>query len=115
MTPEYKIRKASNNDYYFVLTGEDGREILASEMFLKKEAVGGGIDAVRMLSADDGKYVRKTSNTGRPYFVLTGADNQPVATGEFYPSKQAMEKGINTVKRIAPQAAVVDETDAPAA
>ena len=96
MSPAYKI-------------GEDGKEILASEMYFKKEEVQADIEMMRRCSAEDKKYIRKESNTGKPYFVLIGEDEEPIGTGEFYPSQKAMEKGIRSVKKIGPSAPIIDE------
>jgi uncharacterized protein YegP (UPF0339 family) len=110
MSAAYKIHLASDHEFYFVLSAENGEVIMESEMYLKKESALQGIEAVRKMSAVDERFIRKTSNSGKPYFVLTAANNEPIGTGEMYSSKEAMEKGIAAVKRCGPAAEVVDET-----
>jgi uncharacterized protein YegP (UPF0339 family) len=111
MSAAYKIHRASNNQYYFVLSADNGEVILESEMYMKKESVLEGIEATRKMCAADEQFIRKTSNSGKPYFVLTAANHEPIGTGEMYSSKKAMEKGIESVKQCGPIAEVVDETD----
>ena len=54
-----------------------------------------------------GKFVIKTSETGC-HFVLK-ADNGVIATSQHYQSKESCKKGIESVKRNAPGAEVVEE------
>lgn len=109
MSSAYKIRRASNNRLYFVLE-VDNKEILASEMYMKMESLNEGVISVRENSAKDERYIRKTSNTDKPYFVLMAVAKEPIGTGEFYSSQEAMEKGIESIKQNGPTAPVIDET-----
>jgi uncharacterized protein YegP (UPF0339 family) len=110
MSSAFKIHKASNGQYYFVLEAENGEIVLESEMYMKKDSAVEGIESVRKNSAISDRFIRKTSNSGKPYFVLTAANNEPIGTGEMYSSKAAMEKGIESVVRNGPVAEVIDQT-----
>jgi uncharacterized protein YegP (UPF0339 family) len=110
MASAYKIHRASNNNLYFVLEDEKGKILLSSEMYMRMEALLEGIELVRANSGKDEKYIRKTENSGKPYFVLSAANTEPIGTGELYSSRKAMEKGIESVKRNAPAAPVIDES-----
>lgn len=61
-----------------------------------------------------GKFVVKKGTTGRFRFVLLAGNSQVIATSEAYQSKAACLNGIRSVKRFAPDAAVEDQTAAPA-
>jgi uncharacterized protein YegP (UPF0339 family) len=110
MASAYKIRRASNNQFYFVLEAENGRTILSSEMYMRMESVMEGINSVRINSVVDERYIRKTENSGKPYFVLTAKNKEPIGTSEIYSSKEAMEKGVESVKQNGPTERVDDES-----
>ena len=44
------------------------------------------------------------------YFVLIAPNGQVIATSETYKSKQSAKDGINSVKRYAPSAMIVDQS-----
>jgi uncharacterized protein YegP (UPF0339 family) len=110
MAPGYTILRATNNQFYFVLEAENGKVILSSEMYARRESVMEGIISVRANSIIDERFIRKTENSGKPYFVLVAANKEPIGTSEMYSSKEAMEKGIDSVKRNGPTAPVMDES-----
>jgi uncharacterized protein YegP (UPF0339 family) len=110
MASAYKIHRASNNELYFVLEAENGKIILSSEMYMKNESVMEGINSVRVNSVINERYIRKTENSGKPYFVLVAGNKEPIGTSESYSSQEAMEKGIESVKKNGPSAPVIDES-----
>ena len=56
-----------------------------------------------------GKFVIKTTNTGVK-FDLKADNGEVIATSEVYSSKQSCKKGIESVKKNAPIAAVENQT-----
>jgi len=56
-----------------------------------------------------GKFVIKTTNTGVK-FDLKADNGEVIATSEVYSSEQACKKGIESVKKNAPIAAVENQT-----
>ncbi len=56
-----------------------------------------------------GKFVIKTTNTGVK-FDLKAGNGEVIATSEVYSSEQACRKGIESVKKNAPIAAVENQT-----
>ncbi len=57
-----------------------------------------------------GKYIVKKSEKGYS-FSLASANNQVIGVSELYSSKAAMEKGIESVRKNAPDANLEDQTD----
>jgi uncharacterized protein len=57
-----------------------------------------------------GKFVLKKGQTGKFHFNLVAGNGQVIATSETYNSKEAAENGIESVRKNAPDAALVDET-----
>jgi uncharacterized protein len=93
-----------------VLELENGKALLSSEMYVSKEALLEGMELIRKNAIIPEQYVRKTENAGKPYFELIAANQEPIGTSELFASREAMEKGIHSVKNNAPRAAVVDES-----
>ena len=66
--------------------------------------------------ARSGKFVIKHGRGGKTHFVLLASNGRVVATSETYESKESCLKGIDAVKRLAADAAVIEEpVKAPAA
>ena len=57
------------------------------------------------------KFVLKKGSTGKFRFNLVATNGQVIATGEVYESKASAVKGIESVKRNAPNAEVDDQSD----
>ena len=55
-----------------------------------------------------GKFVTKTSETGC-HFVLKADNGEVIDTSQHYKSKESCKKGVESVKRNAPDAEVVEE------
>ena len=55
-----------------------------------------------------GKFVIKTSDTGF-HFVLKADNGEVIATSQHYKSKESCKKGIESVRKNAPEAEVVEE------
>ena len=52
----------------------------------------------------------KKSKDGQFYFNLIAPNNEVIATGEMYTTKQSCKNGIDAVKEYAPNAPIVDTT-----
>ena len=59
---------------------------------------------------EDGRYERKEAKNGAPYFNLKAGNGQVIGTSEMYSSEAARDNGIESVKKNAPEAEIVDET-----
>lgn len=55
-----------------------------------------------------GKFVIKTTDKGT-HFVLKADNGEVIATSQVYKSKDSCKKGIDSVKRNAPTAEIVEE------
>jgi uncharacterized protein len=108
MAGKFEIKKSSNGQHYFNLKAGNGEVILTGETYRTKSGAQNGIDSVKTNAATDGRYERKTSTSGQPFFVLKAANGEPLGRSEMYSSASAMENGITSVKTNAPGAQVVD-------
>jgi len=112
MAAKFEIKKASNGQYMFNLKAGNGEVILTSETYKEKSSAEQGIASVKKNAANDARYERKTAKDGSPYFVLIAANHEVIGKSEMYSSASSMEKGIASVKKNGPDAAIVDATAA---
>ncbi|HRH45727.1 MAG TPA: YegP family protein, partial [Pyrinomonadaceae bacterium] len=84
---------------------------LSSEMYESKSACENGIASIQKNAGDAAKYDRRTSSAGDPYFVLKAGNGQEIGRSETYQGgNAAMENGIESVMKNAPEATIVDTT-----
>jgi len=110
MSAKFEIKEAKNGQFVFVLKAANGEPILSSETYKAKASAEKGIESVRKNSQLDSAYDKKVAKNGKPFFVLKAGNNEPIGTSEEYSSESAMEKGIDAVKKAAPDAKVEDLT-----
>lgn len=109
MAGKFVISRRSNGDFQFNLKAGNGQVILASQGYADKSGAKNGIDSVKKNAPDDGKFERKTSSNGKPFFNLLAGNGQVIGSSEMYESEASRETGIESVKKNAPDADVVDE------
>lgn len=110
MAGTFVISTRSNGDIQFNLKAGNGQVILSSQGYADKAGCSNGIASVKKNSQDDGRYERKTSSNGKPYFTLLAGNGQVIGSSELYESQASCEKGIASVKAHAPDARVDDQT-----
>jgi uncharacterized protein YegP (UPF0339 family) len=110
MAGKFEIKKASDGQFLFHLKAGNGEVILSSERYQSKGGAENGIASVKKNAPSDERYDRRTSSSGKPYFVLKAGNHEVIGQSEMYSSTSAMEKGIESVKTNAPTAAVADLT-----
>lgn len=107
---KFLVTKTANGSFHFHLKAANGEIILESEAYSSKAACENGMDSVRKNAPDDANYDRKESAIGKPYFNLKAANHQVIGTSEIYGSVASRDKGIESVKKNAPDATVDDQT-----
>ncbi|GIW24721.1 YegP family protein [Meiothermus sp.] len=110
MAGKFVLSTTANGQYMFNLKAGNGETILTSESYQSKDGALNGIDSVRKNAALDERYERRTASNGAFYFVLKAANHQEIGRSEMYSSQAAMENGIASVKRNAPEAPLDDQT-----
>jgi uncharacterized protein len=110
MAGTFELKRSSNGQFYFNLKAGNGEVILTSEMYIARSSAVNGIASVKKNSPNDGRYERKSSTNGKPFFVLKAGNNQVIGQSEMYESEQARDAGILSVKNGAPEAATIDHT-----
>ena len=110
MAAKYKLRKASNGEFYFVLKASNGEVILNSERYASKASATNGIASVKTNAPSDVRYERKQSSNGQYMFNLKAANGERIGSSETYTTAAGRDNGIESVKTNAPTAATDDET-----
>jgi len=69
------------------------------------------INSVKKNAANDSRFERKDTKSGKFMFNLKATNGQVIGTSESYESEKARDNGIESVKKNAPDASVVDLTE----
>lgn len=93
----------------FDLKAGNGQVILTSEVYTTKAACLNGVESVKKNSQEDARYEKLDSKNGKPYFNLKATNGQVIGTSELYESVAARDNGIESVKKNAPDAEVIEE------
>lgn len=107
---KFVITQRKDGEFQFNLKAGNGQIILTSQGYAAKASCINGIESVRTNSADDNRFDRLTSSSGKPYFTLKAGNGQVIGNSEMYESEASRENGIESVKKNAPDATVDDET-----
>ena len=110
MAGKYELALSTNGKHYFNLKAGNGQVILSSEMYESKAAALNGIESIKKNSGDAGKYDRRTSEKGEPYFILKAGNGLEIGRSEMYSGDAAMENGIASVSKNGPDGELVDTT-----
>lgn len=107
---KFEINKDKAGKHRFNLKAGNGQVILSSEAYESKASCMNGVESVRKNSQEDARFERKTAKNGSPYFNLKSTNGQVIGNSEMYSSATAMENGIASVKKNAPNAQVDDHS-----
>lgn len=102
------VLTSKNGKFHFNLQAGNYEPILASETYETKAAALNGIESVRKNSARDGAFESKEAKNGQYYFVLKATNGQVIGQSEQYKTEAASKNGIESVKKNAPDAEVVE-------
>jgi uncharacterized protein YegP (UPF0339 family) len=108
MKATFEIKKATDGRFVFNLKAANDQVILTSQAYETKESAEGGIASVKNNAGIDAQYEERTGSDGLPYFVLHAANRQVIGRSQMYSSREAMQKGIASVKHNASIAETVD-------
>lgn len=108
---KFVITTRKNGEFQFNLKATNGQVILSSESYKTLAACKNGVESVKRNSPEDARYDRKESANGKFYFNLKATNGQIIGSSEMYESVASCDNGIESVKRNAPDAEVVEELD----
>ncbi|WP_262247180.1 YegP family protein [Parapedobacter soli] len=107
---KFVISTRKNGEFQFNLKAGNGEVILTSEGYTAKASCLNGIESVKKNAPDDNRYDRKEAKNGKFFFNLKAANGQVIGSSEMYESAAGRDKGIESVKRNAPDATTDDQS-----
>ena len=110
MAGKFELYKDKAGEHRFRLKAANGQAILASEGYNQRGGAENGIESVRKNGPDDARYERKETQSGKHMFNLKANNGQVIGTSQSYESASARDNGIESVKKNAPDAEMVDLT-----
>lgn len=108
--PKFELYTGKGGQYRYRLRARNGQVILSGEGYTSKSGCMNGIESVKKNAAFDERYQRETSSNGKFYFRLVAGNYEPIGSSQMYEREQSRDKGIEAVKRVAPDAPVDDMT-----
>jgi uncharacterized protein YegP (UPF0339 family) len=106
---KFLTKTGKDGQHYFNLTASNGQVILSGEGYTSTAAMKNGIESVKKNAPDDNRYDRETSKNGKFYFNLKASNGQVIGKSEMYESIASRDNGIESVKKNAPEAPIVEE------
>ena len=108
MAGKFELYKDKRGEFRFRLKASNGQTILASEGYKQRASAINGIESVKKNAPEDKRYERKTAKNGQFMFNLKANNGLVIGTSEMYKAESSCENGIESVKKNAPDAALVD-------
>lgn len=108
---KFELSKRKNGEFQFNLKAGNGEIILTSEGYTTKAACLNGVESVKKNSTTDGRYEKKTAANGKFYFNLKATNGQVIGSSQMYASESGRNNGIESVKKNAPDAPIVELED----
>jgi uncharacterized protein YegP (UPF0339 family) len=102
------VKKKEDGHYYVTLKAKGGQIMLNSINHLSKSSCKNGIEIIRANASDNLKYEYKKTYDGKFYFRLKSVHGEVLGNSKFYETAEHRNVGIETVRRIAQLARVVD-------
>ena len=108
MAGKFVLYKDKKGEFRFRLKASNGQIILASEGYRRRVSALKGIASVQKNARMDIRFERKDTRAGKYRFNLKAVNGQVIGTSESYNTAASREKGVASVGRSAPGAAIVD-------
>jgi len=108
MAGKFELYKDRKGDFRFRLKTGNGQIILASEGYKRRMSAMNGIASVQKNAPFSDRFERKETKAGKYHFNLKATNGLVIGISESYNSAASMEKGVASVGKNAPGAAIVD-------
>jgi uncharacterized protein YegP (UPF0339 family) len=108
MPAKFELKRAIDGKYVFNLKSTNGETVLTSQTYASRGSALSGVESVRKNVKTAARFERKVAKNGAAYFVLLAANGKQIGRSETYSSPNAMEKGIESVRKHAGAAKLED-------
>ena len=105
---KWVVEFKSAGEYMSKLLASNGEVMLSSEIYTTEEGAKNGIQTI-IKGVDGGKFVIYQDKNKNYYYKLKTSGNRFLCAGEIYKSEDQCLKAVETVKRIAKDATIVDK------
>ena len=109
---KFEITARKNGEFQFNLKATNGQVILTSQGYKTKASCLNGVESVKKNSQEDARFDVKVATNGKPYFNLMATNGQVIGSSQMYANDTTCKNGIESVKKNAPDAEIVDLTEA---
>lgn len=121
---KFVVSETSNDGFKFNLVAGNGEVIATSQVYKTKSGCMNGIDSVKKNAVDapiedqtvegfatekNPKFELYTDKAGEFRFRLKASNGEIIATGEGYKAKAGCKNGIESIRKNAPDAEVVEK------
>lgn len=100
MLGKWRVVIKGENAYIAALSASNGEVMLTSEIYSTEEGARNGVGTI-IKGVETGNFVIYRDKGGDYYYKLKSAGNRLLCVGEIYKTKDACEKAVQSVKRIA--------------
>ena len=104
----FVVKKEDDGHYSATLKVKGGHIILNGIRHISKSSCKDGIEIIRANASDNLKYDYKKTFDGKFYFRLKSVNGEVLGNSKIYKTAEHRNVGIETVRRIAPLATVID-------
>lgn len=109
---KFEITTRKNGEFQFNLKATNGQVILTSQGYKTKASCLNGVESVKKNSQDQNRFEVKVATNDKPYFNLMATNGQVIGSSQMYANETNMKNGIASVMKNAPEAEIVDLTEA---
>ena len=109
MAGKIECYKDKAGEFRFRLKAGNGEIILSSEGYKSKASCDNGIASVKKNCLDEKCFDKKQTDSGKYRFNLKSTNGQVIGTSQSYESESGCNNGIASVRKNAPDAAVVEQ------
>lgn len=109
MPAKFVVKAAKDGQFFFNLVSEEGRKLLASEMYTAKASVFNGIAAIKSNARDASRYDKLASKDGKVYFTLKSGNQEVIGVSEMYEDIDLRDQAMMKVMNASSDAAIVEE------
>ena len=109
---KFEITSRKNGEFQFNLKATNGQVILTSEGYKTKASCLNGVESVKKNCKEEKRFDKKVASNGKPYFNLMATNGQVIGSSQMYANEMNMKNGIASVMKNAPEAQIVDLTEA---
>ena len=109
---KFEITTRKNGEFQFNLKAANGQVILTSQGYKSKATCLNGVESVKKNCQDEKRFEKKVAANEKPFFNLLATNGQVIGTSQMYANETNMNNGIASVMKNAPEAEIVDMTEA---